>query len=307
MIGSGKLIDRLILVMRSPRTRFYISPDGSFNVRILGSFYSPWQDLYHFLLNMPWWGIMIMVFLLYIVTNCLFAVAYLIGGDNINNATPGAFRDAFFFSIQTISTIGYGAMSPKTLYADILVAIEALIGLLGVAMVMGLMFARFSRPTARVLFSKVAVIAPHNGVPTLMFRAANERMNRIIEAKMQLSLLRDEVTLEGQYIRRIYDLKLLRNSSAAFILGWLVMHPIDEHSPLQGLTRDDLFNMNASIIATMTGLDETLSQTIHARHGYSPDALVWNSQFVDLFTLGHDGQRYLDYRRFHEVIACEDG
>ncbi len=288
--------------MRSLRTRFYISPDGSFNIRILGSSYSPWQDLYHFLLNMPWWGLMVVVFLLYILTNCLFAIAYLIGGDNINNATPGAFRDAFFFSIQTIATIGYGAMSPKTLYADILVAIEALIGLLGVAMVTGLMFARFSRPTARVLFSKVAVIAPHNGVPTLMFRAANERMNRIIEAKMQLSLLRDEVTLEGQYIRRIYDLKLLRNSSAAFILGWLVMHPIDEHSPLQGLTRDDLFNMNASIIATMTGLDETLSQTIHARHGYSPDALVWNSQFVDLFTLGHDGQRYLDYRRFHEII-----
>jgi inward rectifier potassium channel len=209
--------------------------------------------------------------------------------------------DAFFFSVQTMATIGYGAMYPQTDYANLLVSIEALVGLLGVAMATGLTLARFSRPSARVLFSRVAVIAPLNGLPTLMFRVANERRNQILEAQMGASLLRDEVTEEGQYIRRFYDLKLVRSQTRFFALSWLVMHVIDESSPLYGATPELLAEAETDIAITLIGLDETVSQTVHARHYYMSDEILWNMQFVDVFMRKPDGRRLLDLTRFHEV------
>lgn len=283
------------------KKRFDIVKSRRFDVIRKGVSHSHWHDPYHLLLTIDWFRFIAVTVITYIATNTLFAFLYLAGGDSIKNARPGSFLDAFFFSVQTMATIGYGAMYPQTDYANFLVSIEALVGLLGVAMATGLMFARFSRPTAKVLFSRMAVIAPHNGVPTLMLRVANERSNQILEAQIGLSLLRDEVTAEGQFMRRFYDLKLVRSQTRTFALSWMVMHQIDESSPLYGATPESLEEAETDIIVTLTGIDETVSQTIHARHYYMTDEILWNMRFVDIFTRKPDGRRVLDLNRFHEV------
>ncbi|MCL1463247.1 ion channel [Argonema galeatum] len=281
-----------------PLTR---SRDRSLNVIRKGSSHSHWRDPYHLLLTVSWPKFIAIISLYYVVANALFALAYLAGGDCIENAHPGSFSDAFFFSVQTMASIGYGAMYPRTYYANVVVSIEALAGLMGLAMATGLMFARFSRPTARVLFSRVAAIAPHNGVPTLMFRAANERHNQILSAEMRVSLLRDEVTAEGQAMRRFYDMKLLRSKTPIFALTWTIMHPIDEMSPLYGLTAESLAETNLDLVVTLTGLDETVSQTIHARHNFVAQDIRWNMRFVDIFSRMPEGKLAIDYTHFHDV------
>ena len=282
--------------------RFDIVSNRRFDVKRIGVSHSHWHDPYHLLLTLDWPQFFLLTAICYIVTNALFALLYLAGGDCIKNARPGSFLDAFFFSVQTMATIGYGAMYPSTDYANLLVTLEALIGLLGVAMATGLMFARFSRPTARVLFSRVAVITPHNGLPTLMLRVANERRNQILEAQIGLSLLRDEVTTEGLFIRRFYDLKLLRSQTRTFALSWVVMHVIDENSPLYGATPESLKEVQTDIVVTLMGIDETVSQTVHARHYYMTDEILWNMRFVDIFSKKPDGRRVLDFNRFHDVM-----
>ena len=266
-----------------------------------GITHSKWRDPYHLVLTLDWSKFFALTVASYVATNTLFALLYLAGGDSIKNARPGSFLDAFFFSVQTMATIGYGSMYPSTDYANFLVSIEALVGLLGVAMGTGLMFARFSRPTARVLFSRVAVIAPHNGVPTLMLRVANERRNQILEAQIGVSLLRDETTAEGHFMRRIYDLKLLRSQTRSFALSWMVIHEIDENSPLYGVTPESMAQAETDIIVTITGIDETVSQTVHARHYYITEEILWNMRFVDIFTRKPDGRRLIDFTRFHDV------
>ncbi len=242
-----------------------------------------------------------MISLFYLAINVIFANAYLTTGDGIANAQPGSFRDAFFFSVQTMSTIGYGAMYPETFYAQILVTIEVLVGLILVAMVTGLIFVRFSQPTARIIFSNVAVICPFNGVPTLMLRIANKRDNRIIEARIQVSLLKNEISTEAIELRRVYNLQLLRSESPSFRLSWLVMHPIDENSPLYGETAASLLDMDLEIIVILTGLDETFSQTIHARHVYNTYDFRWGMRFVDILSKTDTGKYTIDYKHFHDV------
>lgn len=294
---------RMLQPMRqgNRKKRFDIVSTGRYEVVRKGLSHSHWHDPYHLLLTVSWSKFLALTVASYVATNALFALLYLAGGDSIKNARPGSFFDAFFFSVQTMATIGYGAMYPQTHYANLLVSLEALVGLLGVAMATGLMFARFSRPTARVIFSRVAVIAPHNGLPCLMLRVANERRNQILEAQMGLSLLRDEITMEGHYIRRFYDLKLVRSQTRIFALSWIVMHVIDENSPLYGETSESLAEANADIIATLMGIDETVSQTVHARRYYLTDEILWNMRFVDIFVNKPDGRRLLDFTRFHEV------
>jgi inward rectifier potassium channel len=284
------------------KKRFDIIKNRRFDVVRTGVSHSHWSDPYHLLLTIGWAQFLALIVLGYIATNTLFAFLYLAGGESIKNARPGSFLDAFFFSVQTMATIGYGAMYPQTDYANFLVSLEALIGLLGVAMATGLMFARFSRPTAKVLFSRVAVITPHNGLPTLMIRVANERRNQILEAQIGLSLLRNEVTSEGHYMRRFYDLKLLRSQTRIFALSWMVMHVIDENSPLYGETAESLEQEETDLIVTLTGIDETVSQTVHARHYYVTDEILWNMRFVDVFTRKPDGRRLLDLTRFHDIV-----
>src|SRR5947207_3451135 len=219
----------------------------------------PWfGDLYHFALRLSWCSFLLGGVALYVAANAVFALCYLVQPGAIANARPGSFADAFFFSVQTMATVGYGQMSPATLYANLIVTIETAVGLGSFAVAAGLVFARFSRPTARILFSRVAVIGPYNGVPTLSFRLANQRRNQILQAEVTLTLLRDERTAEGTLIRRFYDLNLARYRSPVFALTFTVMHPIDRDSPLSDATAASLAAQNAELIVTATGIDETM-------------------------------------------------
>jgi len=260
------------------------------------------HDLYHRLLTVPWAGFYALVTIAYGAFNTIFALLYLLQPGSIANAA-GDFADAFFFSVQTMATIGYGEMRPATLYANILVSIEVLLGLSAFALATGVIFARVSRPTARVLFSAVAVITRHDGRPTLMFRAANQRSNRILEAQVTLTYARDETTAEGQELRRWHDLKVERARSPLFSLSWSVMHVIDETSPLHGATPESLRAQGAELIVTIVGLDETLAQTIHARHLYRRRDILFGRRFADILTRGEDGAQTVDYRRFHDTVG----
>jgi inward rectifier potassium channel len=263
---------------------------------------TPWLgDLYHQLLTLPWWAFLLGSAGVYLGLNVAFALLYLIGDDAIANARPGVFSDAFFFSVETISTIGYGQMSPATLYGNIIMTVEALFGVALIAVSAGLMFARFSRPKARVVFSEVAVVTEYNGMPTLSFRLANERRNQILEAQVSVTLVRDERTTEGEWMRRFYDLQLARQRSPIFAMTFTVMHPIDPASPLWNETRSSCAEQETEIVVTVTGIDETISQPVHARTSYLAHEVLWGHRFADVFTETRDGRLAIDYRRFHDT------
>ncbi len=291
-------------VQQFPSPTRELSRSGQASIVRLGETHADWQDPYHLLLTISWPGFLALLVLAYLAANTLFALIYLAGGDGIANARAGSFLDAFFFSVQTMASIGYGAMYPTTAYANAVVTVEAFIGLLGLAMGTGMMFARFSRPTARVLFSRVAVINSRNGVPTLAFRAANQRRNQILEAELRVSLLRNEITTEGQFLRRLHTLELVRSQTPIFALPLTAMHPIDETSPLYGLTAESLAEIEAIILITLIGFDETVAQTIYARHSFDAAEILWDMRFVDIFSKLPDGRRSVDYSRFHDVVPC---
>ncbi len=283
------------------RERVTRLPGSGREVVSVGVRLTPLRDVYHSLLVASWRGFFVIVLLGYVGANLVFAAGYLALGDAIEQARPGSFADAFFFSVQTMATIGYGKMAPRGVAANLLVTLEALVGLLGLALVTGLVFAKFSRPTARVIFSRNAVVTRFDGVPSLLVRMANERGNQIAEAQAHLVLLRTERTPEGEEVRRMHDLHLARSHSAFFALTWLVVHPITPDSPLHGETEESLRVKDVDLVASMTGLDETLSQSVHARHAWTPDQILWGKRFVDVLVPTDDGRRAIDYRRFHDV------
>jgi inward rectifier potassium channel len=259
------------------------------------------DDLYHGLLDAPWGRFLGMIVGFYFGINLVFAILYLLGGDCIAGAHPGSFVDAYFFSVQTFSTIGYGVMAPKTTYASLVVTLEAFVGLLGVAMSTGLMFSKFARPSARVLFSDRMVIARRNGKTTLTLRVANERGNDVIEASMRVVVLKAETTAEGEKMRRFHDLKLTRNQTPLFTVTWMVFHEVDAESPLFGETERSVIDGKMRFIVTLTGLDATFSSTIHARKLYEADQIVWGGRFADILSNTEDGQLVVDYSKFHAV------
>ncbi|HTL90556.1 MAG TPA: ion channel [Leptolyngbya sp.] len=285
---------------RSKRIKIHVE-DGRFQIVGMNAWYSYWCEPYYLWLTIPWQGFIALIITTYLGINIVFAFLYLLGGDCVENATPGSFLEYFFFSVQTFASIGYGAMYPKTIYANSIMTIEAMSGLLAIAILTGLAFARFSRPTARVAFSQVATISLHDGLPTLSFRAANQRRNQILEAQMRVYLIRDEITSEGDYIRRVHDLALIRDQSPSFSLSWIVLHTINESSPLYGMTPESLVETNCLIQVSFTGLDETVSQVLHDRHTYVPQEILWNHRFLDLVYKTPEGHRFIDYKNFHDT------
>ena len=286
--------------MAKPPQQRLISADGrsmlvAYGLERVGIF----SDLYHSWLGAPWWKVLVGVVFLYAGVNALFASGYYLTGG-IENA-DGSFADAFFFSVQTLATIGYGKLVPSSLAAHLLVTFESLCGLLGAAMAAGLMFAKFARPSALVLWSRVAVVGTMDGVPALMFRVANARGNQVVEASLKLGLLRSDTTVEGQQIRRILDLDLVRSTSPVFTLSWLAVHKITPASPLHGMTRESLQKGNTQLYCSLMGLDATFGQTIHARHSWTVDDLVWNAQFIDIIGPLPDGRMGVNYTLFHET------
>lgn len=289
--------------MKPPVSRPRIlNPDGSSNIARLGLEKRGWlDDHYHHLLTVSWPGFFAVIAGLYLMANALFALAYLACGDVIENARPGSFTDAFFFSVQTMATIGYGKLIPIGPLANTQVTLEALCGMLGLAVAASLIYARFTRPTAGVLFSSCTVVTEFEGKPTLMMRLANLRVEQIIEADVHLVLVRSEISQEGMLFRRFHDLQLTRSHSPIFSLSWTIMHPIDHHSPLYGETAETLRHSHSELLVLFTGHHEAFAQDVHARHAYSCDEIIWGGRFVDVFTTLPDGRRALDLTKFHEI------
>lgn len=287
--------------MADTQNRRFISRKGEFNVARKGRHRGSGVDGYHWMLVSPWRWTLLAIVIYYVGLNVLFAFLFMLGGDCITGARPGNFLDYFSFSVQTMSSIGYGVMSPRTDYAHVMVAVEALVGLVSIAMATGIMFAKFSRPTARIAFSEKAIIAPFNGQPHLMFRLANMRSNEIVDATLHVAVVRAEVTEEGERISRLHELELMRSRSAMFVLSWTVFHALDENSPLHGLTLEDWLEDSVEVVVSVTGVDGTFNQTIHARHSYTAEDVHEGVRFVDVMTVRDDGIVEIDYTHFHEI------
>jgi inward rectifier potassium channel len=285
--------------MRRPVTR-HVFPAGRV-VLTYGLPVRPWQDLYHLFMTMRWPTLFASYAGFFVLFNLIFASLYALGHAGVANLNPPDYWGLFFFSVETLATVGYGDMHPRTPYAHVVASVEVFTGMMSLALITGMMFARFSRPTARILFAKHAVIRDFDGQRTLMMRAANERQNVIMEATAQLRLLRDEKTAEGYRIRRIYDLPLRRNEQPVFLFGWSLLHVIDEASPLAGATAESLAASRDLLLLTIGGTDETTGQMMMARHEYPVSAVRWNHSFADVFTTGEDGIDRFDYTRFHDV------
>ncbi len=258
------------------------------------------HDFYYFLIASSWPVLLVCFVAVFFATNALFGGLFAFFGG-VENARPGSFVDGFFFSVETMGTIGYGEMTPHSAAAHLLVTIESMLSMLFLAVVTGLVFAKFSRPRARVVFSQVAVVAPRNGVPSIMFRVANERANHIVEAQLRVTLMSSEVTQEGERLRKMTDLPLVRNHSSAFILTWTAMHALNEKSPLFGWTAAKLAEQQVEILVTFTGFDATLAQTIHSRYSYIAEEIHWNERFVDIIHVFPDGSRRIDFTKFHQT------
>ena len=260
-----------------------------------------WQDLYHLLMTVSWPRLFIGVAVFFTLVNLLFAGLYDLQANGIADVNPPGYWGLFFFSVETSGTVGYGDMHPQTLFAHVCASIETLIGVTSFALMTGMMFARFSQPPARFLFARYGVIHQVDGVTTLMFRSANARQNVVMEASAHLRLLRNEVTAEGEAIRRVHDLKLRRDQQPLFLFGWNLMHVIDESSPLWGQTIESLEAARAFLLLTISGTDETTGQTLMARQTYDPSALRWDHRFEDILSTDADGVDHFDYRRFHAI------
>ena len=292
---------------KRPVRSLALTPRGQRMALVRGQDKGRFLDFYHDLLIASWPVFFLQLAAAFLAVNLMFALLYVIDRGGIANARPGNFADAFFFSVQTLGTLGYGVMAPKTLYANLLVTVESFSGILTIALFTGIIFARFSRPFARVLFSRVAVVAPFDGIPTLIFRAANQRGEAIIDATVTVSLARQYITSEGVVMRRFQELKLLRSSNPLFALSWSVMHPIDDASPLYGLSPEDMEAQEMEIVIMLSGVDEILSDRIYARHAYWAGEILWNRRFVDVISVHSSGRRIVNLHQFHDTHESEGG
>lgn len=260
------------------------------------------RDMYFHLMSASWGRVLAALIVVFVLINVVFASLYLLQPGSVSNMENASFIDVLSFSVQTLTTIGYGGMLPVTPYGHVLVIIEAFVGVFGAALATGILFARASRPRSSVLFSQVAVITTRNGMPTLELRVGNARGNEIIEAAMRLVILREEVTPEGHRMRRLVDLPLVRDSSPLFSLTWTVMHNIDDKSPLYGITVENAEEKLLGVLALLTGFDATYSQTVHARNFYTVADLRFNERFQDVVGRLPDGRMLVDYNRFHDTV-----
>lgn len=255
-------------------------------------------DTYHGLLNMPWPAFIGVIVCGYLFANVFYAIIYTLIPDSINGSH--GFLDNFFFSVQTWATIGYGGMTPNGYAANLVVVVESMSGIFGVALLTGLLFAKFSRPDARVLFARKMAISMYNGKPTLMLRLANERGSSIVEANAHMTLIREERTPEGQSMRRILDVPLVRDVQPLFRLSWTLMHVIDEKSPLWGLDAERAVASELRMFVNLMGYDSSVGQTAHASASYGPDDVVFGGRYKDV-TRFEGTHLVLDYALFHEV------
>jgi inward rectifier potassium channel len=256
-----------------------------------------WRDAYHVVLTLSWPGFAAFVFSVYIAINLIFAVFYLLGPNSIAEMSPGSFSDSFFFSVETLATVGYGHMYPVSFYGHVIATLEIMVGMFGLAVITGVIFIRFSRPTARIHFSKSAVISPFDGVPTLMVRVANLRHQAMVEAYFNMIMVRSDVTVEGEDIRRFFPLKLTFEHLIAFPAVLTLRHRIDETSPLFGMREEDFRRWDVRIIVSIVAVDTVIPAPVQSGGDYNNDQIEWNRRFVEIYAENEEGQWTVDYGR----------
>ena len=264
-----------------------------------------YTDIYHAVLRVPWWAFFLGLAAAFAAVNAVFALLYLVDRGGIEHARPGNFWDAFVFSAQTMGSINYSVMVPKSAYVNLLVIFEAFAGYVVLALFTGMIFARFSRPFARVVFSRSAVVTTFDGTLMLMFRAANQRGNQVLDASVRVTLAQQHRSLEGLVMRRFQELELVRSRTSLFALSWTIMHRIDATSPLHGVSDQDMAERQMEIVVLLSGSDATMAETIYARHSYAPSDILRGHHFVDVLGVTPKGVRMVDLTRFHDTVPVE--
>jgi inward rectifier potassium channel len=283
------------------RSRHIRVRSGQFEFVKLNAEKFDWRDTYHFILTLTWPGFAGFIFGIYILINVAFAVLYMLNPHAVAEMAPGSFFDAFFFSVETLATVGYGHMYPVTFYGHLIAMLEIMVGMFGLAVITGLIFVRFSRPTARMHFSKTAVIAPFDGAPNLMIRVANLRHQAMVEPEFRMLLLRTIITAEGDEMRRFRSLKLDFDHLIAFPAALTVRHRIDEESPLFGMTAKDFQQQDVRIVASIVGVDTVIVAPVQSFQDYNYDQIEWNRRFVEIYDQNEEGDWTVDYARIDET------
>jgi inward rectifier potassium channel len=296
---TGAFAPALSLV-RPGRPRTRITSLGPRRIITEGLETHLWSDFYHNAMTLTWPVFFGWLAAIFVTFNVLFGIAYALGGATIANARPG-FSDLFFFSVETMSGVGYGYMYPQTLYGEIVSSVESFVSLVSLAVMTGLVFARFSRPRARLIFARNPVIADHNGAPTLMLRIANARSNFITDADARLWAVRGSTSSEGRRMTTFHELHLQRHQNPVFALSWTLFHSIDSDSLLSGMSAEEIAASDMNFVVTISGLDETSAQVVHARTGYSAQDLRVGHEYVDIIRVDEDGMRRVDYARIHDT------
>ena len=311
--GLTKDVDRDLgfgaVVSGQSRERL-LNADGTFNVRRTGLPFVTSLNLYHILLSMSWRRFLLLILALYFLSNVVFGAAYASIGtgaviDTSAEPMTNIFIRCFFFSVQTFATIGYGTIHPAGVTPNLLVTFESYYSLIAHALITGLVFARFARPTAKIIFSSVAVIAPYRDIKGLMFRLVNGRSNQLIEVEVKV-LFAHFVNENGRSVRRFDFLELERKKVTFLPLSWTVVHPIDEASPLYGLSDEDYVRTDAEILILLTATDETFSQVVHTRSSYKPHEIRCGHKFVNIYNDVEDGEPIsIDIRKLSLVVPAE--
>jgi inward rectifier potassium channel len=278
-----------------------VLPQNGYTTFIVGDQRAVLRDAYHTFLRVPWPASLAFIAVGFLAINALFAVAYLTVGG-IAGVRAGSFFDAFVFSVQTMGTIGYGVLHPTSAAANSVVIVESLVSIISTALITGLVFAKFSRATARIAFSAAAVITSHDGVPTLMFRLGNRRGNLIIEATLHVVAGMTRITTEGDLFYKLYDVALVRDRQVGMSRGWTVMHQIVPGSPLHGLTAEAMAAADFELSMSLTGIDDIAMETIHTIHTYTAAQIRHGHRFVDTLRELPNGDLIVDLRNFDATV-----
>jgi len=287
--------------------RRVINSDGTFNVQRRGT---NWRDVHPYLhlVSISWTWFFATILVAYIFVNSIFATVYfLMGPGTLQGQLDSAdaltrYLRCFFFSAQTLTTVGFGVLAPQSPAANTVAALEAMIGLLGFAVATGIMFGRVSRPSARIGFSDRAMMAPYQEGVSFQFRMVNRRANSLIEPEVTLMMMTVDRS-DGSARREFKLLRLERDKIMLFPLTWTVVHPIDGESPLSGKTAADLEALQAEFMVLVKAWDETFSQTVHQRFSYRYDELVWGGKFSPAFSIGESGDLRVDLDKVGAYIA----
>jgi inward rectifier potassium channel len=295
-------------VVSGAARRRFLNRDGTFNVKRTGLSQAESRSLYRYFLDISWPRFLSHVLYWYVATNAVFAVAYLAcgpaaldGPEHYGVGWLGHFLSAYFFSVQTLATIGYGRISPVGIPANLIVAVESVVGLVTFALITGIAFARFSRPRPKLRFSDRALIAPYQGVTAFMFRLANTRDSELFDVTAEVAIARRRTG--GTVNERLFESLVLERPSVTFLpLSWTVVHPIDAASPMYGMTREELIDTDAEFVVRLTAYDETTGQTVHVRTSYKADEVQWGAKFVNIIERDDaDGIIRVDVTRLNEI------